>query len=58
MTPNADTRIPANQGAVIAIVRGTFLQTFASFAKRLLPRITTSLEEAEQKLKALRAASP
>ncbi len=62
MVANEDTEIPANQRFVIVVVRSAFLHTFASTAKRLLPRITrnmhitNSLQAAEQKIEALRKA--
>jgi len=43
MMPNEDTKIPANQGAVVVVVHGALLQTFAGMAKRLLPQITKNM---------------
>ncbi len=60
MVSNADTDIPDNQRAVVVIVHGMFLQSFAGMAKRLLPRITknmhitSSLQDADKKLRSLR----
>lgn len=61
MFTSEDTNIPANQGAVIVVVRTTFLKSFVALAKRLLPRITRNmhivadLPAAEVKIAALRA---
>ncbi|MBI1257987.1 MAG: hypothetical protein GC204_10985 [Chloroflexi bacterium] len=60
MMPNEDTKIPTNQGVVVVVVRGAFLQTFVSLAKRLLPQITrqmhitNSLQAAGEKIALLR----
>ena len=64
MMPNEDTKIPPNQGVVVVVVRGAFLQTFVSFAKRLLPQITrnmhitNSLQAADEKIALLRRNTP
>ena len=60
MLPNEDTKIPTNQGAVVVVVHGAFLQTFAGLAKRLIPQITKnmhithSLQAADEKITVLR----
>ena len=62
-THTTEASLPANQGFVLVIVRGTLLQTFAGMAKRILPNVTRkmyvvdSLAAADTKIASLRESA-